>query len=167
MFSAFLPRGNHPFVYMSIDLVPNNVDVNVHPTKHEVHFLHEDEIVEEIRIAMEKKLFDCNETRELYTQQLLPGASDPLTSTPLNSSVNESSRIYAKDIIRSDAREQKLEKFFGQTTIICSQRLPQSQPSNSSSQESTESTDESRQASDFKSVKGTQIVPRTMRTNRK
>lgn len=152
---------------MSIDLVPNNVDVNVHPTKHEVHFLHEDEIVEEIRTAVEKKLFDCNETRELYTQQLLPGASDPLTNTSINSSVNESSRIYAKDIIRSDAREQKLEKFFGQTTKIFPQRLYQTQPSNSSSQESTESTDESRQASDFNSVKCIQIFPRIMKAYRK
>lgn len=117
VYGAFLPKGNHPFVYMNLLIESNNVDVNVHPTKHEVHFLYEDEIIEQIRQAFETKLVGSNETRDLYTQSLLPGASDP---TQIDDDKNEKSKeakVYAKDMVRSDSKEQKLEKFFGQCLI--------------------------------------------------
>lgn len=110
---------------MSLELEPNNVDVNVHPTKHEVHFLHEDSIVEKIKQTFEEKLVGCNETRSLYTQQLLPGATEPLANTSLDPDTDASkeTRVYAKDMVRSDAKEQKLEKFFGQSfTVSTSQK---------------------------------------------
>jgi len=36
VYSAYLPKNTHPFVYLSIAIEPANVDVNVHPTKREV-----------------------------------------------------------------------------------------------------------------------------------
>ncbi len=46
VYSAYLPKGSHPFVYMALQITPQNIDVNVHPTKHEVHFLYQVKIVE-------------------------------------------------------------------------------------------------------------------------
>lgn len=116
VYATFLPKGNHPFVYIDLLIEPKNVDVNMHPTKHEVNFLYENEIVEKIKGAFEAKLIGSNETRELYTQQLLPGASDPTLLYDEQSSIQgKETKVYAKDIIRSDSKEQKLEKFFGQS----------------------------------------------------
>jgi DNA mismatch repair protein MLH1 len=36
IYSAYLPKQTHPFVYLSLIIKSQNVDVNVHPTKNEV-----------------------------------------------------------------------------------------------------------------------------------
>lgn len=36
VYAATLPKASKPFIYMSIMLPPEHVDVNVHPTKREV-----------------------------------------------------------------------------------------------------------------------------------
>lgn len=45
-----------------------NVDVNVHPTKHEVHFLHEDKVIERVGDVIQEKLSGSNASRTFYTQ---------------------------------------------------------------------------------------------------
>jgi DNA mismatch repair protein MLH1 len=72
VYAAYLPKNTHPFIYMSIEIAPANIDVNVHPTKHEVHFLHEDVVVESVQRAVEAGLLGCNVSRTYYTQALLP-----------------------------------------------------------------------------------------------
>lgn len=68
VYSIYIPKNNHPFLYLSLELDPRNIDVNVHPTKHEVHFLHEDLVIEKIKAAVESKLLGCNTSRVFYTQ---------------------------------------------------------------------------------------------------
>lgn len=68
IYMNYLPKNMHPFVYLSLELDPKSVDVNVHPTKHEVHFLNEEQIVESISTGMESKLLGSNSSRIFYTQ---------------------------------------------------------------------------------------------------
>lgn len=68
MYSTYLPKNTHPFVYLSLELDPNTIDVNVHPTKHEVHFLNEEQIIEVIVSELETKLLGSNNSRAFYVQ---------------------------------------------------------------------------------------------------
>ncbi|XP_068915087.1 DNA mismatch repair protein Mlh1 [Tenebrio molitor] len=111
VYSTYLPKNGHPFVYLSLELDPVNVDVNVHPTKHEVHFLNEEQIVEALCAALETKLLKSNNSRVFYTQAKLPGVQ--VETLPLKDSDNTPNKVNPKDLVRTDASEQKIEKFFG------------------------------------------------------
>ena len=81
-YATFLPKGGHPFVYLSLDIEPQRVDVNVHPTKREVNFLNEDDIVETIMTTIRTQLSKVDNSRTFMTQSLLPGTKVPTISTP-------------------------------------------------------------------------------------
>ncbi|XP_018124007.1 mutL homolog 1 S homeolog isoform X1 [Xenopus laevis] len=116
VYAAYLPKNTHPFLYLSLDIAPQNVDVNVHPTKHEVHFLHEDSIIERVQQHIESKLLGSNSSRMYFTQTLLPGhsvcASGFTKPLPASSTSQKSSeKVYAHQMVRTDSREQKLDAF--------------------------------------------------------
>ncbi|KAM9365180.1 DNA mismatch repair protein Mlh1 [Pholidichthys leucotaenia] len=113
VYAAYLPKNTHPFLYLSLEIAPQNVDVNVHPTKHEVHFLHEDSIIESIQRHIESKLLGSNSSRTYFTQTLLPGLSVS-GGTEIKascSSAETSERVYAHQMVRTDCRAQKLDAF--------------------------------------------------------
>ncbi|NWI13287.1 MLH1 protein, partial [Crypturellus soui] len=117
VYAAYLPKSTHPFLYLSLEIAPQNVDVNVHPTKHEVHFLHEDSILERVQQHIESKLLGSNSSRMYFTQTLLPGA-DCSASEVVKSAANSAAvtkgagdKVYAHQMVRTDSREQKLDAF--------------------------------------------------------
>uniref|UniRef100_A0A3Q3FCN0 DNA mismatch repair protein MLH1 n=1 Tax=Labrus bergylta TaxID=56723 RepID=A0A3Q3FCN0_9LABR len=108
VYAAYLPKNTHPFLYL-LEIAPQNVDVNVHPTKHEVHFLHEDAVIECVQKHVESKLLGSNASRTFFTQTLLPGPSG-VEVNPCSRS-ESSERVYAHHMIRTDCRSQKLDAF--------------------------------------------------------
>lgn len=118
VYAAYLPKNTHPFLYLSLEISPQNVDVNVHPTKHEVHFLHEDSILERVQQHVESKLLGSNSSRTYFTQTLLPSLAGPsgevvksTTGVTPSSASGSGDKVYAHQMVRTDSREQKLDAF--------------------------------------------------------
>ena len=90
-YAAVLPKSERPFAFASLRLPPETVDVNVHPTKREVHFLRQDEIVEAIREAIEAKLLESNDTRTFAVGRV-GGEAVADAATDPNPDSNEAAR---------------------------------------------------------------------------
>ncbi|KXG47444.1 Ribosomal protein S5 domain 2-type fold, subgroup [Penicillium griseofulvum] len=129
-YSAFLPKGGHPFVYLDLEIEPNRVDVNVHPTKREVNFLNEDEIIELVCTEIRSKLAEVDSSRTFLTQSLLPGVqtieslqrdqgapaaegtAEPAKAggTPKTPATK---RPYENNLIRTDSKVRKITAMLG------------------------------------------------------
>ncbi|KAL2133907.1 hypothetical protein VTI74DRAFT_1472 [Chaetomium olivicolor] len=120
-YSGFLPKNGHPFVYLSLEIDPHRVDVNVHPTKREVNFLNEDEIIQAICEHIRSKLAAVDASRTFLTQSLLPGGTrsapdpDPQQSTgatPFKTSGAAARRTSARpnenNLVRTDTNLRKI-----------------------------------------------------------
>lgn len=121
VYAAYLPKNMHPFLYFSLDILPQNVDVNVHPTKHEVRFLNEADIFEKIQQAVDAKLLGSNSSRTFLTQTLLPTVPtftfEEITKKTLSGGDStKEKKIYDHQLVRTDSKERKLEAFFASST---------------------------------------------------
>eukprot|EP01125_Pyxidicula_operculata_P012788 TRINITY_DN4209_c0_g1_i1.p1 TRINITY_DN4209_c0_g1~~TRINITY_DN4209_c0_g1_i1.p1 ORF type:complete len:399 (+),score=95.10 TRINITY_DN4209_c0_g1_i1:27-1199(+) len=90
VYAPYLPKGNHPFIYLSLSLDPTTVDVNVHPTKNEVRFLNQDEIIEIVKKSFMDILESTNEGRTFYAQSLLPTSNANNDTNTNNADPDES-----------------------------------------------------------------------------
>lgn len=133
-YSTFLPKGSHPFLYLSLDIDPARVDVNVHPTKREVNFLNEDEIIEEICQEVRVRLGNVDTSRTFVVQSLLPGVQVPTISStsfnppakpqssatsstpstaagatrPLSTIRTPAPKVYENNLVRTDSKVRKI-----------------------------------------------------------
>jgi DNA mismatch repair protein MLH1 len=127
-YATFLPKGGHPFFYLSLEIDPARVDVNVHPTKREVHFLNEDEIVAMICESIGESLRKVDTSRSFMTQSLLsnpkvPFATPmkqtaPITGIPTTGDISDRSgsrvprtatkRPNENNLVRTDASARKI-----------------------------------------------------------
>ena len=62
---------------ISLQINPKSVDVNVHPTKREVHFLDEEEITQNVADAVAGVLAGQSQSREFQYQTTLTGGVVP------------------------------------------------------------------------------------------
>lgn len=130
-YSTFLPRGGHPFLYLSLEIDPARVDVNVHPTKREVNFLNEEEIIEVICDEIRSRLGKVDTSRTFMTQSLLgpkktttPGLSTQPSITLASPSAGQqvstpnglrtptpkttTPKPYENNLVRTDSRARKI-----------------------------------------------------------
>ncbi|KAI0965184.1 histidine kinase-like ATPase [Xylaria arbuscula] len=120
-YSAFLPKSGHPFIYLSLEIDPQRVDVNVHPTKREVNFLNEDEIIQCVCETIREKLAAVDTSRTFMTQTLLPGTllpsgtsqdADESSSKTPTTSRKTPARANENNLVRTDASLRKITSMF-------------------------------------------------------
>ncbi|GJN66815.1 DNA mismatch repair protein Mlh1 [Purpureocillium lilacinum] len=119
VYASYLPKGGHPFVYLSLEIDPGRVDVNVHPTKREVHFLNEDEIIQDVCNKIEEELAAVDTSRTFKTQTLLPGAmqfedahpDDAAPATP-KYMITGKARRNSNELVRTDTSMRKITSMF-------------------------------------------------------
>lgn len=118
LYTAYLPKGTHPFIYLSLLLKPENVDVNVHPTKREVAFLNEDEIIESICDSMQQQLAGSNSSRTFAVQTVLPTAPvQRLDDSQIDTVSQKPKPIYAYNMNRNDTQDRTLDSMISRTQV--------------------------------------------------
>jgi DNA mismatch repair protein MLH1 len=130
-FEAFygnlLAKGAYPFVYLSLQINPNKVDVNVHPTKREVGFEDQDDIIDLVCAAVGQRLEKASDSRAFTVQTLLPGAPRPDATparpksgqgqghadSPVRTPASTAARKIAPNkLVRTDHQAQTLDGMF-------------------------------------------------------
>ncbi|KAL6238632.1 hypothetical protein BDW75DRAFT_15371 [Aspergillus navahoensis] len=121
-YASFLPKGGHPFVYIDLEIEPHRLDVNVHPTKREVNFLNEDEIIDIICAEIRSKLSQVDSSRTFLTQTLLPSVQSlgPPTQTQDSAAVPKTpaptKKPYENNLVRTDSRVRKITSMLSPAT---------------------------------------------------
>mmetsp|Transcript_18182 Transcript_18182/g.42286 ORF Transcript_18182/g.42286 Transcript_18182/m.42286 type:complete len:785 (+) Transcript_18182:52-2406(+) len=72
VYAPVLPRHQHSWVYLNLELDTATIDVNVHPTKMEVQFLHEPLIAERVQEALAAKLRERGGSKTFDMKMPLP-----------------------------------------------------------------------------------------------
>ncbi|GAA5984671.1 hypothetical protein JCM10908_003452 [Rhodotorula pacifica] len=130
-YGTLLAKGTHPFVYLSLEIDPSKVDVNVHPTKKEVAFADEDEVVQLVCQKLAEVLEKQGESRSYKVQTLLPTTGPPKAAKTLagpsapaattgstaaparqTSGPSKPSKVAPNKLVRTDAQSQTLDALF-------------------------------------------------------
>eukprot|EP00191_Tetraselmis_sp_GSL018_P014134 CAMPEP_0177588888 /NCGR_PEP_ID=MMETSP0419_2-20121207/6483_1 /TAXON_ID=582737 /ORGANISM="Tetraselmis sp., Strain GSL018" /LENGTH=405 /DNA_ID=CAMNT_0019079151 /DNA_START=323 /DNA_END=1537 /DNA_ORIENTATION=- len=120
VYSSVLPKASKPFAFMDIRLPARHVDVNLHPTKKEVGFVHQEELVDRLRQEVERVLLASNDTRTFTQQTIAPGTGlvavpgpasepEPGPSARPEASTKRDQAGGDHKLVRTDSRARPLE----------------------------------------------------------
>uniref|UniRef100_A0A1I8EWG8 DNA_mis_repair domain-containing protein n=1 Tax=Wuchereria bancrofti TaxID=6293 RepID=A0A1I8EWG8_WUCBA len=139
-----------PFVMISLQIEPRRVDVNVHPTKSVVYFLEQDSIISSIQDYVENLILssagscdvhpkfplmvdntDSNSSKSVDTmitsstkkKKLMMLVPESLGGPPSSSNA-KSPKVYPHQLVRTDAKERRLEEFVASQSQIVSSSYP-------------------------------------------
>ncbi|CAN7008782.1 hypothetical protein IGI04_011114 [Brassica rapa subsp. trilocularis] len=110
VYAATLPKASKPFVYMSINLPREHVDINIHPTKKEVSLLNQEIMIEMIQSEVELKLRNTNDTRTFqeqkveYIQSTLKSSRSDTPVSPLPSG-QKTPKVPVHKMVRTDSSD--------------------------------------------------------------
>lgn len=99
-YETFLPPQRHPTFILFLDIAPDAVDVNVHPTKREVRFSRADMVYRAVKTAVRQTLFGHAPSSLSFCSP----KSDELPASPFETSVTEATQT-------TKAREESLPLF--------------------------------------------------------
>lgn len=133
VYSNFLPKPNKPFIYLSMKIKSRNLDVNVHPTKREVGFLYEDEIITKISEDLEQELrkldishvfkaTPCLQTKNENIEKNSIHSESYLKIKGLSSTIANEKREDHK-LVRIDSSQDKITKFIKARKVVISEVL--------------------------------------------
>ncbi|WBW72214.1 MutL family protein Mlh1 [Schizosaccharomyces osmophilus] len=108
-YSKFLHKGASYFVYLSLSMKPEQLDVNVHPSKRIVHFLYDHEIIGAISDKLVELLENTDEQRSYSMQTTIPSITMVKTPELLT---QKNKKIYENNMVRTDPREQSIKAMF-------------------------------------------------------
>lgn len=118
VYSLYMPKNTNYFVYMNLRMNPANLDVNIHPTKHEVRFLYQDEIISKIQTCFEEKMLNSSVSRTYCAKNLTLDTFidtrklDTSLTVDLNESADSSQvKIYPYQMTRVDHKERKIDTY--------------------------------------------------------
>ncbi|XP_072981652.1 DNA mismatch repair protein MLH1 isoform X1 [Typha angustifolia] len=110
VYAATLPKASKPFIYMSINLPSEHVDVNIHPTKREVSLLNQENLIDTIQNAIESKLMNSNTTRTFQTQAISCSVASQFSARKeaennISTSGTKSQKVPVHKMVRTDSRD--------------------------------------------------------------
>lgn len=130
VYMSYMPKGFKPFIYLSLEIQASHVDVNIHPTKREVRFLNQDEIIEHIALQLHDQLAKIDTSRTFKTGSILTRSGKALAANIPQSSSNQSTihgvlpstpvankpRRDETKLVRTDSSQVKITSFLRQSS---------------------------------------------------